>query len=297
MKKNTKTLICAIIALVVIVVGVLLLTGVIPLGGGKKQAEEAQAPAAKLTFAIPNDATNEGRALLLLQAQGLIKLKDDAGITATVADITENKLGLEFNEVEAAMVPNVLKDADYGIINGNYALAANLGAPLLYENAESPYVNVVSVKAENKDSDMAKALAAAVLSQKVKDFFGSYEKAISVVENPTDGYDASVDYAALAGQTIKVACTLDPHSKVLEVAKEILAAKDITLEIVVVDDYVTPNTMVNDGDVFANFFAHQPYQDDFNAQNGTDLTTIAGVHVEPMGLYAGKQADLKPLGK
>ena len=254
------------------------------------------AAAETLQIAIPNDATNEGRALLLLQAQGLIKLKEDAGITATVADITENELGITFNEVEAAMVPNVLADVDYGIINGNYALAAELPAALLVENAESPYVNVVSVKEENKDSDLAKALAAAVLSQQVKDFFNDYDKAVSVVENPTDGYDETVDYAALAGQTIKVACTLDPHSYVLEKAKEILAAKDITLEIIIVDDYVTPNTMVDSGDVFANFFAHQPYQDDFNAQNGTSLVTIAGVHVEPMGLYAGRQADLAPLG-
>ena len=283
--KNKKLLI-GIIALVVVAAFLVVLFTVI-LPGGKK---------AEISIALPNDATNEGRALLLLQAQGLIKLKDDAGITATVADITENKLGLKFNEVEAAMVPNVLKDADYGIINGNYALAAQLPGALLYENAASPYVNVVSVKEENKDSDLSKALAAAVLSQKAKDFFNGYDKAISVVENPTDGFDASVDYSALAGQTFKVACTLDPHSYVLEIAKEILAEKDITLEIVVVDDYVTPNTMVDSGDVYANFFAHQPYQDDFNAQNGTNLVTIAGVHVEPMGIYAGKQADLAALG-
>ncbi len=157
--KNKKVLI-GIIALIVIVLAVLWLTGVF---GGKKTQ--------KISIALPNDATNEGRALLLLQAQGLIKLKDDAGITATVADITENKLGITFNEVEAAMVPNVLADVDYGIINGNYALAAELPAALLYENAESPYVNVVSVNEANKDSDLAKALAAAVLSQAAKDFF------------------------------------------------------------------------------------------------------------------------------
>jgi D-methionine transport system substrate-binding protein len=116
------------------------------------------------------------------------------------------------------------------------------------------------------------------------------------VENPTDGFDATVDYDALKGETIKVVCTLDPHSFVLAIAKEILAEKDITLDITVVDDYVTPNTAVNDGDAFANFFAHQPYQDDFNAQNGTKLVTIAGVHVEPMGLYAGQQQDLAALG-
>ena len=250
-----------------------------------------------IKIAVPNDATNEGRALLLLQAYGLLKVDEKAGITATVNDITENPLNIEFTEVEAALVPNTLPDVDYAIINGNYALAAELPAALLYENAESPYVNVVSVNEADKDSDKAKALAAAVLSQKVVDYFKSYEgQAISVVENPTDGFDATVDYDALKGETIKVVCTLDPHSFVLAIAKEILAEKDITLDVTVVDDYVTPNTAVNDGDAFANFFAHQPYQDDFNAQNGTKLVTIAGVHVEPMGLYAGQQQDLTALG-
>ena len=250
-----------------------------------------------IKIAVPNDATNEGRALLLLQAYGLLKVDEKAGITATVADITDNPLNIEFTEVEAALVPNTLPDVDYAIINGNYALAAELPAALLYENAESPYVNVVSVNEADKDSDKAKALAAAVLSQKVVDYFKSYEgQAISVVENPTDGFDATVDYDALKGETIKVVCTLDPHSFVLAIAKEILAEKDITLDVTVVDDYVTPNTAVNDGDAFANFFAHQPYQDDFNAQNGTKLVTIAGVHVEPMGLYAGQQQDLAALG-
>ena len=270
--------------MVIILAAVLLLTA-------------AAVSAAGIKIAVPNDATNEGRALLLLEAYGLIDVDDEAGITATVADIKDNPLGIEFVEVEAAMVPNVLPDVDYGIINGNYALAAQLDAALLYENAESPYVNVVSVNEENKDTDEAKAIAAAVLSQKVVDYFDNYEgQAISVVEEPTDGFDETVDYAALAGKTIKVICTLDPHSYVLEIAKEILAEKDIKLEITIVDDYVTPNTIVNDGDAFANFFAHSPYQEDFNAQNGTHLVTIAGVHVEPMGLYAGKQADLAVLG-
>ena len=249
-----------------------------------------------IKIAIPNDATNEGRALLLLQAYGLIKVDEAAGITATVANITENPLNIEFIEVEAALVPNALPDVDYAIINGNYALAAQLPAALLYENAESPYVNVVSVNAPDAESDKAKALAAAILSQQVKDYFNGHEKAISVVEEPTDGFDATVDYDALKGETIKVVATLDPHSYVLDIVKNILAEKEITVDVTVVDDYVTPNTAVNDGDAFANFFAHQPYQDEFNASNGTNLVSIAGVHVEPMGLYAGKQADLAALG-
>ena len=249
-----------------------------------------------ITIAVPNDPTNEGRALLLLQAYGLITVDENAGITATVADITENPLNIEFVEVEAALVPNALPDVDYAAINGNYALAAELPAALLYENAASPYVNVVSVNEADKDSDKAKVLAAAILSQQVKDYFETNEKAISVVENPTDGFDPTVDYDALKGETIKVVVTLDPHSYVLEIVKNILAEKEINVEVTVVDDYVTPNTAVNDGDAFANFFAHQPYQDDFNANNGTNFVTIAGVHVEPMGLYAGQQADLAALG-
>ena len=250
-----------------------------------------------IKIAVPNDPTNEGRALLLLQAYDLLKVDENAGITATVKDITENPLNIEFVEVAAELVPNALPDVDYAIINGNYALAAELPAALLYENAESPYVNVVSVNEADKDSDKAKALAAAALSQKVVDYFATYEgQAISVVENPTDGFDPTVDYDALKGETIKVVATLDPHSFVLDIVKEILAEKDITLEVTVVDDYVTPNLAVNDGDAFANFFAHQPYQDNFNAEKGTNLVTIAGVHVEPLGLYAGQQTDLAALG-
>ena len=257
----------------------------------------AAALADTITIAVPNDPTNEGRALLLLQSQGVLKLKEGAGLEATKGDIESSIVDIELVEVEAALVPNALPDVDYAIINGNYALAAELPAALLYENAESPYVNVISVNEADKDSDKAKALAAAALSQKVVDYFASYEgQAISVVENPTDGFDATVDYDALKGETIKVVATLDPHSFVLAIVKDILAEKEINVEVTVVDDYVTPNTAVNDGDAFANFFAHQPYQDDFNANNGTNLVTIAGIHVEPMGLYAGQQADLAALG-
>ena len=79
-----------------------------------------------ITIAVPNDATNEARALLLLQEQGIIKLKDGAGITATVRDIEDNPKNITFKEVEAAQLPNVLKDVDYAVINSNYAISAGL---------------------------------------------------------------------------------------------------------------------------------------------------------------------------
>ena len=257
----------------------------------------------KITIAVPNDATNEGRALMLLQDAGVLKLKEGTGLKATKDDI-EAYLSvdeIEFYEVEAAMVPSVKDDVDYAIINGNYALDAQIdpATTLLREKAvDNPYVNVVCVNAGNENTDLAKALAAAVLSQQVADYINdNYAGAVvSAVAEPTDGYDATVDYDALNGQTIVIACSPTPHAQILAIAKDILAAKGITLQIVELPDYVTPNTAVNDGEAFANYFAHIPYQEDFNAENGTNLVSIAGVHAEPLGLYGGKQADLTALG-
>lgn len=253
-----------------------------------------------LKIAVPNDTTNEARALLLLQSNGVIKLKDGAGITATVADIAENPLGVEFYEVEAAMVPNVLADADYAIINNNYAIDFGLNPAkdsLLIENAESPYANIVAVKEGNETADETKALVAALSSKQVADYIAENYAGgvVSVVENPGDGYDATVDYGALAGKKISVAASPAPHAQILAVAKEILAAKNVELEIIEFSDYVQPNMVVDSGEVYANYFQHLPYLDDFNAQNSTHVVSVAAIHVEPMGLYGGKQADLTAL--
>ena len=254
-----------------------------------------------ITIAVPNDPTNEGRALLLLQSQGVLTLKEGSGLEATKGDIESSIVDIELVEVEAALVPEIKQDVDYAIINNNYALQAGLNPvedSLLIESADSPYVNVVSVKEGNEDSDEAKALAAALQSQKVVDFINNTYAgaAVATVTEITDGFDATVDYEALNGKTITIAATPVPHVEVLKIAAEILAEKGITLDVKEVTDYVTPNEFVENGDVFANYFAHQPYQDSFNAGNGTHLVTIAGIHVEPMALYGGKQADLAALG-
>ena len=233
----------------------------------------------------------------------MIKLDENAGITATVADITDNPLGIEFYEVEAANVPNVLVDVDYAIINNNYALDAGFSPAkdsLLMENAESPYVNVLTVKEGNENTDAAKALSAALSSKAVADFITATwadGSVVCVIENvDEDGYDDTVNYDALAGTTISVGASPTPHAQVLAIAKDILAAKNITLEIIEFADYVQPNLVVDAGEVFANYFAHIPYQENFNQENGTHLVNILGVHVEPMALYGGKQADLTALG-
>lgn len=127
----------------------------------------------KATIAIPNDPTNEARALLLLQEAGLITLKAGAGIDATPIDIKNNPLKLKFKEIEAASLPRVLNDVDAAVINGNYALPVGLSAKrdgLFIEGSSSPYVNVIAVKAGSENKPAIQELIKALKSQKVKDF-------------------------------------------------------------------------------------------------------------------------------
>lgn len=257
--------------------------------------DKTDAPVIKI--GVPNDTTNEARALLLLEANGIIKLKDGAGITATKNDIAENPYNVEIVEAEAAQLPNMLKDFDYAVINSNYAINAGLNPvkdSLAIEGAASAYVNVLVVKEGNENAPKILALKAALESKQVVDYINEKYNGsvVSVVENPTDGYDASIDYSALNGETVSIAATPAPHAEILEIVKNILAEKGITLKIQVVNDYVTPNTFVEDGSIDANYFQHLPYLEDFNAQQGTHLVSVAGIHVEPMGLYGGKQTTL-----
>jgi len=123
--------------------------------------------------AIPNDATNEGRALLLLEAQGLIKLKDSANLTATPNDIAENPKNLTFKELEAAMIPNTVEEVDLSVINSNYAMEAGFNPvedALAIEDANSPYVNIIAVKEGNENSPAIRALVEALQSETARDF-------------------------------------------------------------------------------------------------------------------------------
>ena len=169
----------------------------------------------------------------------------------------------------------------------------------MVEGSSSEYGNIVAVKEGNENSDKIKAFKAALESKDVKDYITKqYDGAVvSTVDNPGDGYDSSVDYAALAGTTITVAASPTPHAEILKVAKDILAKKDITLDIKEFTDYVQPNNVVESGEIDANYFQHFPYLDDFNKQNGTHIVSIGAIHVEPIGLYGGKQTTLDALKK
>lgn len=141
-------------------------------------------------IAVPNDTTNEARALLLLQDNGLIKLKDGAGLTATVNDIAENPHNIKIVELEAAQVARVTGETAFVVLNGNYALQAGYSVKkdaLAYEASDSEaaktYVNIIAVKEGNEDSDAIKALVKVLKSDDIKKFIDEkYDGAVIAFE-------------------------------------------------------------------------------------------------------------------
>ena len=139
----------------------------------------------KAKVAVPNDVTNEARALLLLEAQGLLVLKEDAGLNATRNDIVENPKNLEIIEIEAAQIPRSLQDVDIAVINGNYAIAAGLkvSEALAVEASDSmaatTYGNVVAVREGDENTEGIKALVEVLKSEEIRKFMEEkYEKAV-----------------------------------------------------------------------------------------------------------------------
>ncbi|MFP3391432.1 MetQ/NlpA family ABC transporter substrate-binding protein [Brevibacillus sp. SIMBA_040] len=153
-----------------------------PFGAYSKKIKSVDELVDGATIALPNDVTNNGRALALLEKNGVIKLKDGVGISGTVKDIVENKKNVKFKEVEAAMLPRVLDEVDLALINTNYALEAKLVPTkdaLFIEDKESPYANFLVARPDNKDSEAMQKLAKELNSPEVKKFLeDTYQGAI-----------------------------------------------------------------------------------------------------------------------
>ncbi|NYI04050.1 MetQ/NlpA family ABC transporter substrate-binding protein [Allostreptomyces psammosilenae] len=158
-----------------------------PLGLYSEKIDSLDALADGATVGIPNDATNGGRALNLLADNGLITLKDGAGITATEADIAENPKNLVFEPLEAAQIPRSLPDLDAAVINGNYAIEADLSPAedaIVIEEAEgNPYANLLVVKEGNEDDPRVQTLAELLKSDEVKQFIEeTYQGSVVAVD-------------------------------------------------------------------------------------------------------------------
>ncbi|KIP92042.1 MULTISPECIES: MetQ/NlpA family ABC transporter substrate-binding protein [Pseudomonas] len=144
-----------------------------PLGAYSSKLKKIEELPSGANVVIPNDATNGGRALMLLAKAGVITLKDPTNILSTLKDIATNPKDLKFRELEAATIPRVLTQVDLALINTNYALEAKLDPSkdaLVIEGNDSPYVNILVSRPDNKDSDAMKKLAAALHSPEVKQF-------------------------------------------------------------------------------------------------------------------------------
>ncbi|MDY0274105.1 MAG: MetQ/NlpA family ABC transporter substrate-binding protein [Desulfomicrobium sp.] len=144
-----------------------------PFGAYSKKITKLDDLAQGSQVAIPNDATNGGRALLLLQKAGVLTLKEEAGITATLRDIAENPKDLKIRELEAATLPRVLDQVDIALINTNYALEAGLNPmqdALVIEGADSPYVNILVTREDNQQAEAILKLVEMLKTDAVRDF-------------------------------------------------------------------------------------------------------------------------------
>ena len=144
-----------------------------PFGGYSKKIKNLSELKDGATIAIPNEGSNSGRALILLQKAGLIELKDPTNAVSTPKDIAKNPHNFKFKELESALLPRVLDQVDLDMINTNYALEAGLNPAtdaLIIEGADSPYVNFLVARPDNKDSDAIQKLAKALTSPEVKAF-------------------------------------------------------------------------------------------------------------------------------
>ncbi|HWQ75097.1 MAG TPA: MetQ/NlpA family ABC transporter substrate-binding protein [Syntrophomonas sp.] len=144
-----------------------------PMGVYSQKIKDIKDVANNAKVGIPNDATNGGRALMVLEKGGLIKLTEGAGVNATDKDIVENPKNIEITMMDAAMLPRSLADLDICVINSNYAIEAGLNPvkdAIFIEPKDSPFANVLAVRAEDKDNDAIKKLGAALQSPEVKKF-------------------------------------------------------------------------------------------------------------------------------
>lgn len=266
---------------------------------------QSSAPAASAkttTILVPDDESNQTRALLLLAQENLITLPESASVDSSVniLDIVDAK-GFEIKAAQADAIPGLLANADDGtlaVINYNYALGAGFKTSdaLAIEdasgNAAQTYANIIAVRRGDETRPEIQALVAALQNGAVDEY--NAKTGAGIVPITAEAAEA----AAFEGSVkLTVGASSTPHAELLEIVKPALAEQGIELEIVIYDDYVLPNTALQDGTLDANYFQHTPYLNSFNDSNGTDLVSAGLIHYEPFGIYSktvSSLADVAP---
>lgn len=248
------------------------------------------------TILVPNDGSNLTRALLLLQQEGFITLRDGAKATdaLTIQDITDSK-GNKISPVKAELITVQLQESPDGtlaVINGNYALQAGLSVSedaLAVESAAGDaaqqYANIIAVRKGNENTDKTKALLNALFSKEVYDYINDHYNGSVLPVFTSENFATEIAAPSGDDKTITVGASQVPHAEILNIIKAKLATAGWTLTIRTFDDYVTPNTALDEGSLDANYFQHEPYLITFNTDYKTNLVSVGKIHYEPFGLY------------
>lgn len=263
---------------------------------------QSAAPAAEsakaTTILVPDDESNQTRALLLLAQEGLIELPADASVEkgVSILNIVDAR-GFNIQAAQADSIPALLDNADDGtlaVINYNYALGAGFKTTdaLAIEDASGDaaqtYANIIAVRRGDETRPEILALVAALQDGAVDAFNDKTGAGIVPIASAV----AVSGEPVTEGTKLVVGASSTPHAELLELVKPALAEQGIELEIVIYDDYVLPNTALQDGTLDANYFQHTPYLNSFNSSNGTDLVSAGLIHYEPFGIYSKTVSSL-----
>ena len=252
------------------------------------------------TILIPDDESNQTRALLLLAQEGLVVLPEGASVETgvSVLDIVDAK-GFNIQPAQADAIPSLLDNADKGtvaVINYNYALGAGFRTSdaLAIEDASGDaartYANIIAVRRGDETRPEILALVAALQDGAVD----AYNEQTGAGIVPIAGEAVTADPVS-ENVKLKIGASSTPHAELLELVKPALAEQGIELEIVIYDDYVLPNTALQEGELDANYFQHTPYLNSFNASNNTDLVSAGLIHYEPFGIYSKTVSSLSEI--
>ncbi len=223
--------------------------------------------------------------------------QESAGTNTEPAENSVNPHHYQIVPIEAGQLPLTLPDVKAAVINGNYALEAKLNETnpaLKIESFDAETsvkrTNYIAVKQGNEETDKTKALVAAITSPKVKEYIEkTYNGAVIPSFIDAEGKEVNAGEIPAAGDdnVIKVGATLVPHAQILkDVVADVLAEKGWKLEVVEFNDYVLPNTTLEEGELDANYFQTLGYLNNQNEEGGLHLVAVVGVHIEPMGVYS-----------